>query len=325
MSAIDLLWVTDPWENLHEETETTLRLVSEAHKAGLRGAWCHYQTIRWSGQSVVADVHDIIAAPSASRSRVELASPRVADVALATRIVFRPDLVNRGTAHALKLAAVGLERAGRDAERVVVNPPRALLGHGEKLAPVALAEHMAPSVIASRLDVLLAFGAAEGTVVLKPLDLHQSIGVRRLHFGPAHDRAEAEAVLRSATEDGHVSVILQRYVGSFADAEKRLCFVNGKLLAWAGKCPREGAFPLDMDRNARLLATELTEGEERVAAAVGAWLSLNRIALAGVDVIGGFLTDVNFVSPGLLVELEGLVGRNLAGAVIETLTASVSG
>jgi glutathione synthase len=178
---------------------------------------------------------------------------------------------------------------------------------------------MPPSIAASDVEALVAWGAREGTAVLKPLHQAQSKGVERLDFSSESAREAARAKLLSVTEQGRTPVLLQRFLPGIALGETRLWFLNGRLLAQARKLPKQGEFRIDMDRGGSLARHELTEPERKAAERIGRHLRSLRVRMAAVDLIDGYVTDCNFTSPGLIAGMEDLLGENLARPVVESL------
>jgi glutathione synthase/RimK-type ligase-like ATP-grasp enzyme len=116
--------------------------------------------------------------------------------------------------------------------------------------------------------------------------------------------------------------MLQRFLAGIRNGEQRLWFLDGKLLAAACKRPKAGEFKIDMDRGGTVATTKLSAREKKAALKIGKHLRARGIRLAAVDLIEGYVTDFNFTSPGLLVQMEALLGENLAKPVIRALLKS---
>lgn len=312
------LWVTDAWTALDHASDTTLRLIEEARAQGDDCEWCELGAIRWDGTRAEIDARRVVSITARTASGVTLAERRRLAITDLDRIVFRPDVITRGYVHTLQLLCVELERHGRDPESVIVNPPSVLLGRNEKLQALSLGRSAVASCVSSERESLLAFARAEGRVVLKPLHLHQSQGVELLDVRAPDGEALAEARLREATASFTRPVLVQRFLERFATRERRLWFCDGHLIGAAAKVPADLAFPPNPETTTIAAAT-LDEGERASADAIGRALLAQRIRMAGVDVLDGSVTEVNMVSPGLLVEIESVHGANLAARVVASL------
>ena len=74
-----------------------------------------------------------------------------------------------------------------------------------------------------------------------------------------------------------------------------------------------------MDRGGSLALHNLTPSEKKSATQVGSFIKKHKIRLAAVDLVENRVTDFNFTSPGLLVQMETLLGKNLAEPIVESL------
>ena len=74
-----------------------------------------------------------------------------------------------------------------------------------------------------------------------------------------------------------------------------------------------------MDRGSELKTARLSSRERSIATKIGTHLKKRQIRLAAVDLIEGMVTDFNFTSPGLIPQMESVLGENLARIVVKAL------
>ncbi|MCM2278707.1 MAG: hypothetical protein NDJ89_11590 [Oligoflexia bacterium] len=304
------LWITDPWNTLDHERDTTLRLAGEALLLGHECYWCDIHGIRWENGAVLV---------SARRMRATATSLDVATeqpLSHFDSLQYRTDPpVDLGYLQPLQLLL-----AGSEARRLpLTNPAEVLMTANEKLEAAFLGELMPPGIASSQWEPLALFGAREGLTVLKPLHLAQSRGVELLDWRDEPSRARARAALEKATEGFSRPVLLQRFLKGIEDGETRLWFLDGNLLAQVRKLPLPGDFRVNIDRGSRLVARPLRPAERKIASVIGRHLKRRGIRLAAVDLIEGYVTDFNFTSPGLLLQMERALDLNLARPIIEAL------
>jgi glutathione synthase len=84
-----------------------------------------------------------------------------------------------------------------------------------------------------------------------------------------------------------------------------------------------GEFRCNMAAGALPVADAVTPADKQLCAALEPELSRLGILLAGIDVIGGRLTEVNVTSPTGLREIDALCGTRLARLVVEHLEREV--
>jgi glutathione synthase len=311
------LWVTDRWETLDHRRDTTLRLVQESLARGHEASWCDPAGIRFESGRVLARRRRVLGAP-ADRDAAgwRLAAAADIDVASLDQIHYRTDPpVDRTYWEPLQLLAMAI--GGRGPE--LVNPLRVLTGRGDKLGPPALARALPPTIASSSWECLAAFARAEGRTVLKPLGDAQSRGVHLLDWTTDAGAERARVEIDRLSAGLSRPVVLQRFLHAIAEGEKRLWFADGELLAYVRKRPQEGTFVVDVDKGSACEACALDPAERRLAAAIGDGFCSEGIRLAAVDVIGGHVTDWNLTSPGMIPMMERILGRDLAGPIVDAL------
>lgn len=306
------LWITDPWETLEHARDSTLRLAREALAQGYESHWCDVRSIRLEGSRVLLDAAAVPEAPvSGSGSGAPVGFEARSPTEFSS-VQYRVDPpVDLAYLHPLQLLALSGAR--------IVNPAPILCTHNEKTEAAFLKGLMPVSLVSGRWDDLERFGKSHQRTVLKPLHQAQSKGVQLLSWVSLLDMEKNRELLTAVTERFSRPILLQRYLPGIAQGEQRLWFLDGKLLACARKMPIPGDFRVDIDRGSVLRKTALTAAERKAAKVIGRFLSAQKIRLAAVDLIDGFVTDFNFTSPGLIMQMEEILGKNLAQPIIRAL------
>ena len=314
------LWITDPWHFLDHRRDTTLRLAREALELGFPSYWCSVRTIRWEMNRILLDAHPLVSGTGTESSEILPGPAEISDPGEFHRIHYRMDPpVDFSYLHPLQLLSKSVS-GKKNVE--IVNSPDVLFSTNEKIEGLLLKNVTPPSVVASQWDYLLSFGKKEGRTVLKPLHLCQSKGVELLDWRSQRGIDEAKIVIARETENFRNPVLLQRFLKEISEGEQRLWFVDGKLLAHVRKLPVSGDFRVNVDRGSRIEPSRLNARESRTARLLSKHLCSRKIRLAAVDLIEGQVTDFNFTSPGLLCQMESVLGRNLARPIIEKLAKS---
>ncbi len=158
---------------------------------------------------------------------------------------------------------------------------------------------------------------------MKPLHLAQSLGVELLDWRTLEGAHQAEKLLRETSKDFTLPVLLQKYLEGILEGETRLWFLDGGLLAKVKKLPLQNDFRVNIDRGSRLAPTELTPQEKLQIEKISQHLKKWKIRLAAVDLIEGWVTDFNFTSPGLITQMEIVLGENLAKKIVTQLAENL--
>jgi len=205
-----------------------------------------------------------------------------------------------------------LERA-RDAGALVINDPAALRNMNEK-AYTAWFPHCAPPTLVSRRrDDLRAFLAEQGRIVIKPLD---GMGGRSIFVVDRED-PNRNVIMETLTADQTRYAMAQRYLPEISEGDKRILLIDGRpvdrLLARVpGADDPRGNLVAGAVGEARPLAAR----DRRIADEVGPELARHGVVFAGLDVIGGFLTEINVTSPTGIRELDAQCGLDIAGELM---------
>lgn len=319
-SSFRFLWVTDPWDTLDHEKDTTLRLAQEAALLGYGSFWCDVKSIRYQDHRVAFDAAPVTALPPQPGQRPS--ATKAMEVGDFSSIHYRVDPpVDLAYLHPLQLLNLGLQPHKKSKTRLV-NPAEILFMQNEKMEASFLGSLMPETLVSCQWEHLKEFTKKHRRVVLKPLHEAQSKGIELLQWkGPAEE-AHIKAVVQKSTQNFQAPVLLQVYLPGIAEGEQRLWFVDGKLLATVRKLPLKNDFRVNIDAGSGLQKTFLNARENEAAKKIGKFLKSEEIRLAAVDLIDGLITDFNFTSPGLITQMEKVLGQNLAKSIILALAKS---
>ncbi len=182
---------------------------------------------------------------------------------------------------------------------VVVNDPVTLLQRNEKLSIFLFPEYITSTLVVSSPGRICDFVREQGgTAVLKPLFSCSGKDVHLLRDGAAG----LEETVIAATRGGTLPVMIQRYLPEVTAGETRVFLLEDRVLSVIKKVPAAGAFKANFDFGARGVTHELTGREREICFRVGKFCRREGIYLSALDLIGGFLSEFNITSPGLLVE-----------------------
>ena len=312
-----VLWVTDPWETLDHSNDTSLRLIEESLRQGIPSFWCDLSTIRIDRQKILLTAQKVLKVDSdRSSASFQLSPPAEVAPSKFSVIHYRTDPpVDGHYLHPLQLLAEDL----RGTRSRIINPPEVLFLLSEK-SGAGLPKGWTPETFMGTHPKLLAeFGRRLGRTVAKPPHMAQSQGVELLEWQTPEQEARSLKILGEMTKEFTTPVVLQQFMDAVFEGEKRLWYVNGKLIATILKRPLRDDFRVLVDSGSEILQTELTASEKRRAVELGGYLRKQKIVLAAVDLIGGKISDLNFTSPGLIVQMEKITGKNLAEIIIRTM------
>jgi glutathione synthase len=199
---------------------------------------------------------------------------------------------------------------------LVVNDPQALRDANEKLFALHFPQCIPPTVIARDDAEIKRFVAAQGDVVVKPLD---GMGGRSI-FRSGRGDPNLNVILETLTDNGRSFAVAQRYLEEIRDGDKRILLIDGEPVAYAlARLPQGDDFRGNLARGGKGVGMPLTERERWIAAQVGPELRRRGMLFVGLDVIGDWLTEVNVTSPTCIRELDAQFGLNIAGLLFDVI------
>jgi glutathione synthase len=200
----------------------------------------------------------------------------------------------------------------------VVNKPRAIRDHNEKLAIARYPDFIAPTLVTRREELIRSFLAQHQDIILKPLDGMGGTSVFRVH----REDPNVSVIIETLTHYGRRTIMAQRYIPQIREGDKRILIIGGKPVPYAlARIPQPGETRGNLAAGGRGVARELTPRDREIAETLGPGLNSQGLLLVGLDVIGDYLTEVNVTSPTCFQEIMQQTGFNVAGMMIDALEA----
>ncbi len=183
----------------------------------------------------------------------------------------------------------------------VINDPQSLQRWNEKLVILNFPKYIPPTFASANKKALDHFiHSLKGDCILKPLNGFGGRGIQKIN--PA-DKNYLD-ILLEMTHEGKTPIVAQKFLREIFQGEKRVFMIDGKPMGALLKKPSQASFIANPDMGATVCGTHLTVKEKRLCQEVGSWLKKQKIFFAGLDLIGGKLTEINMTSPGLIWEWD---------------------
>lgn len=214
--------------------------------------------------------------------------------------------------YALQLLALA-EEAGV----LVANKPSSLCNLGEKTYTLNFPECAPPTIVTSNLKELKSFWEEYRDVIYKPLD---SMGGRGI-FHVDSSGQNLSGVLEVLTLEGQKMIMAQRYIPEIiTHGDKRVLLINGEPIPYAlARIPAAGDFRGNLHAGGTGIVTPLTANENKICASISKSLQNLGLYFVGIDIIGGYLTEINITSPTCIKEINQETGLDIAGDYIKFL------
>jgi glutathione synthase len=205
-------------------------------------------------------------------------------------------------------------------ETLVVNDPRSVRDAPEKLFVLDFAQFMPPTMIGRNLADIRAFHARHGEIVIKPLHGKAGEGVFRI----GQDGTNLTALTELFGSIFKEPFIAQAFLPDVSKGDKRIVLVDGEVAGAINRVPGKGEFRSNLAAGGSAQKTGLTDRENEICAALGPELKKRGLLFVGIDVIGGYLTEINVTSPTGIVAIDEFNGSDTPGLIWDSIEAKVA-
>lgn len=312
-----LLFITDPLESFKIYKDTTFAMMREAQRRGHTLAVCLPQDLAWQrGSQVTARVRDIVLTGD-STNWFQAQPLRSAALTAFDAVLMRKDPpFDSEYFYATHL----LEQAEREGARVF-NKPRALRDHPEKLAIMEFPQFIGPTLVTRDPQDIQRFHAEHQDIILKPLDGMGGMGIFRV--GP--DGLNLGSITETLNRHGAQSVMVQKFLPEITEGDKRVLVIGGKPVPFClARIPQGSEVRGNLAAGGKGVARPLSARDWEIAEALGPVLHSRGLLLAGVDVIGDCVTEINVTSPTCFQEIYDQTGCDVAFLFVDALEEAVA-
>ncbi|MEL6363469.1 MAG: glutathione synthase [Pseudomonadota bacterium] len=289
----------DPIERVDVNADTTFDLALEAAARGHAVYVYQPEHLRMRDGRVSALARRADGLKREQGAHVSLGAPDVLDLHGVDVVLIRQDppfdMAYITTTHVL-------ERL--QPEVLVLNDPKSVRDAPEKLLVTKFTELTPATLITSDIAALKAFRAEFGDMILKPLYGNGGAGVFKLSADDPNFSSLVELFQAISREP----LIAQQFLPDVTKGDKRVLLIDGEPVGAINRVPAKGEARSNMHVGGRAEASDLTDRDREICAAIAPTLKEMGLVLAGIDVIGGMLTEINVTSPTGVQELRRFSG-----------------
>jgi glutathione synthase len=301
----------DPIERINIRGDSTFALLLEAQQRGHAISYYTPDKLALIGNRVFATVRPLKVRDQQG-DHFSLGEPKRVELGEFDVVLLRQDppfdLAYITTTHLL-------ERV--HSKTLVVNDPAQVRNAPEKMFVMEFPDLMPPTLITRELAEIKAFRAEHGDIVMKPLYGKGGEAVFRLakedlNFGSLYDLF---------TVTFREQWVVQKFLPAVKDGDKRIILVDGEFAGAVNRVPAPDDLRSNMVRGGTPKETELSQREREICARIGPSLRERGLLFVGIDVIDGYLTEINVTSPTGIRAVKNLGGPDVAAMIWNKIEA----
>jgi glutathione synthase len=200
-------------------------------------------------------------------------------------------------------------------ETFVVNNPSSVRNAPEKIFVTEFPDLMPPTLISRDRAAIEGFHKEHGEIVMKPLHGHGGasvfkVGVQDPNFGSLYDLFAA--TFKEAW-------VVQRFLPQVTKGDKRIILIDGVAKGAVNRVPQPNDIRSNMVRGGAAEAAQLSPREREICERIGPALKERGLLFVGIDVIDGYLTEINVTCPTGIRAIRKTGGPDLAAPIWDAI------
>lgn len=196
----------------------------------------------------------------------------------------------------------------------VINHPKGIRDSNEKLYSLHFSDFTPETLVTKNMGKLKRFvKETGGQIVIKPLDGFGGEGIFVVKEGDFN----SNVIIESITNFGATYVMAQKFIDNVAEGDKRVIMINGEPIGSVLRVAAKGEFRSNFHSGGKPVKTELTERDIEICNAVKPKLLEDKLYFVGIDIVGGFLTEVNTTSPTCVQEINFFNNTKLEERIVD--------
>lgn len=201
-----------------------------------------------------------------------------------------------------------------ESHTTVINHPRGIRNSNEKLYSLYFRDYIPETVVSKDIERLRKFlNCVNGQIVVKPLEGYGGEGIFFVKEGDPNETA----ILESITNFGKTYVMAQQFIDRVYEGDKRVIILNGEPIGAVLRMPRKGEFRCNFHSGGSPAVAEMDERDMEICRSLAPKLLEDKLYLVGIDIVGGYLTEVNTTSPTCVQEINNFSNTKLEEKIVD--------
>jgi len=195
----------------------------------------------------------------------------------------------------------------------VINNPAGIRTVNEKIWAAQFTDLIPPTMIGRKYSLLREFLQTHKEIIAKPTNSYGGQSIFYIKTGDPNTNVIFETLTAGYTRD----IILQKFIPESREGDKRVILLNGEPLGAVLRLHSEEDHRNNFMAGGKPHPADISAREKDIIEALKPHLRKLGLYFVGIDLIGGYLIEVNVTSPTCLQEINRLSERHVENDVIE--------
>jgi glutathione synthase len=297
----------DEIASINPNTDSTLMMMLKAQELGHMVYYYQPKDLIWTEGKLVANAHSIKVFND-FKSYYQLEPARLINVASMDVIFMRQDppfdMHYLTSTYLLELLPTST---------LVLNNPKEVRNCPEKLFATHFSKLMPPTIITKDIDAISAFREQHRNIVIKPLYSHGGNNV----FLIKEDDENFDSIITLFNQTIKEPYLVQKYLPEIKQGDKRIILINGEIAGAIKRIPGAKSIRSNMVVGGQPEKVELSDRDREICHTLAKELKKRGLVIAGIDVIGDYLIEVNITSPTGFRAVEKLYDKNITNSIFD--------
>ena len=203
---------------------------------------------------------------------------------------------------------------------MVINNPSELRNFPEKHIMMNFPDLTPSTVISADVEVLIKFIEKNNEVILKPAYGNGGLGIVKVDASKKNIKNFLSKYINQFSNN---PIIAQRFLKNYIKGDKRVILINGTVKGSVLRVPKKNSIKSNFHAGGSAVKTSLNKKEKLICQKIKNFLINKKLYFVGIDIIDGFLTEINITSPTGIQEINRLDGVNLEKSIINFVLKSL--
>tara|TARA_B100000963_G_scaffold4704_1_gene3576 strand:+ start:778 stop:1659 length:882 start_codon:yes stop_codon:yes gene_type:complete len=203
---------------------------------------------------------------------------------------------------------------------MVINNPSELRNFPEKHIMMNFPDLTPSTIISSDVEVLIKFIEKNNEVILKPAYGNGGLGIVKVDASKKNIKNFLSKYINQFSNN---PIIAQRFLKNYIKGDKRVVLINGTVKGSVLRVPKKNSIKSNFHAGGSAVKTSLNKKEKLICQKIKNFLINKKLYFVGIDIIDGFLTEINITSPTGIQEINRLDGVNIEKCIINFVLKSL--